>query len=154
MSVVAYVALGVLVIASAALVALRPWPFPPSLTLDELNGLARLNASDPGGGTGALSSFYGWRQDLWSVLTRGCAAFAVALLLALVGATLEAGKTVKVTTTGPTPEARSTSVTSTETKTSPEVLALIGGLIVLSTAAWLRSRAVQREFAADAGRLS
>jgi len=153
-TVVAYVALAVLVVASAALVALRPWPFPPSLTIDELNGFARLNATDPGSGTGALSSFYGWRQDLWSVLTRGCAAFAVALLLALVGATLEAGKTVKVIMNGPSPKARSTSVTSTEAKTSPAVLALIGGLMVLSTAAWLRSRAVQREFAADAGRLS
>jgi hypothetical protein len=72
MTVAAYVALAVLVAATAALVALRPWPFPPSLTVSELNGFVRLNASDPGRGAEALSGFYGWRQDLWSMLARGC----------------------------------------------------------------------------------
>jgi hypothetical protein len=123
----AYLALGVLIVLIAVAIALRPWPFRPSLTVDELNGFARLNAGDAGSGTEAMLTFYGWRQEQWNGLARGFGALAVALLLALVGATLDAGKIVTEATTpsgeSPTPSDNSKTTTTTS-KTSPEVLAL------------------------------
>jgi hypothetical protein len=148
-----YLALGLIVILVGALVALRPWPFPPSLTVDDINAFARQNTADPGRGTDALATYYGWRQDLWSTLARGVGALAVALFLALAGASLEAGTTVKERTVSPPAQPQPTKVTSTESTTSPETLALIGGLIVIGAGAWLRTRAVQREFAGDVGRV-
>ena len=153
MELAAYITLAVLVVVTAGLVALRPRPFPPSLSVDELNGFARQNIADPGRGTEALSAFYGWRQDLWSGLARGTGAIAVALLLALVGASLEAGKTVKEEVPEPPAEVSSTVVTPSDVTTSPATLALIGGLAVFGTGVWFRARAVQREFARDVARL-
>ena len=153
MTTVSYVALIVVLVAVAATVALRPWPFPPSLTSDELNGFIRQNLAEPGRGTESLSTFYGWRQELWSVLARGLGAFAVALLLALVGASLEDGKTVRTQATGGIAAPQASTMTTTESGTSPEVLALVGGVAILAAGVWLRSRAVQREFARDLGRL-
>jgi len=149
---IAFWALGVLVILVAALVALRPRPFRPSLTIDELLGFATLNLADPGQGTDAVTTFYEWRQNHWTVIARGCGALAVSLLLALVGASLEAGKTVTEEPTNPTGGGRT--VTRTEADTSPEVLGLVGGLLVLGSSAWFRTRALHREFSADIGRLA
>ena len=85
-----------------------------SLTVNQLNGFARQNKVDPGRGTEALSTFYGWRQDIFrGGVARGLGAFAVALLLALVGASLEAGKTIKETTTG-SAQPKPTTITTTE----------------------------------------
>jgi hypothetical protein len=149
----AYVSSAVVVVVVSLAIALRPWPFPPSLTSEEINGFVRQNGADPGRGTEALSTFYAWRQDIWTVVARGAGAFAVALLLALVGASLEAGKTVTTKSTGATAKANTKTVAETDSKTSPAVLALVLGLSVFAVAAWQRSRAVQREFAADVGRL-
>jgi hypothetical protein len=146
----AYVTLGVVAILVAALVALRPWPFPPSVTTDELLGFARLGRTD---GVDAMSKFYGWRQDQWSLLARGFGAFAVAVLLALVAASLEAGK--RVLEQSPNQRgSETTKITITESQTSPEVLALVGALVVFGGSAWFRARALQREFSDDVARLT
>ena len=151
---IAFVALGLLIVLVAALVTLRPWPFPPSLTIDELNGFSRLNLTDPGHGADAMATFYEWRQDQWGVLARGFGALAVTLLLTLVGASIETGKTVTAEAPSPAGRGVATTITTTRSETSPAVLALVGGLVLLGGAAWLRSRALHGEFATDIGRIT
>ena len=151
---IAYGSLAALVVLLAMLVALRPWPFPPSLSADEINGFARLNLDEGGTGTDAMSKFYDWRQSQWNGFARGLGGLAVALLLAVVGATLETGKVVTETTSETSKEPGAVKRTRTDRDTSPEVFALIAGLLIVAEAAWLRSRALQHEFSADAGRLT
>jgi hypothetical protein len=148
---IAYGLLALLVIVGVCQLALVAWSFVPSLTVDEINGFARLDTVDPGRGPEALAVFYGWKQERWAAVARGAGAAAVAVALALVGATLQDGKTVTETTTG---AKAGTKTTTTDSDTSPEAFALLGGLAFVGGLAWLRSRSVQREFAADVGRLT
>jgi hypothetical protein len=134
---IAYVALVLGALFAAAVIALRPSPFRPSVSVDQLNAFVRLNAGGRGG-TEALSTFYGWRQESWKAVAGGCGAFAVAVVLALLGAALETGKTA----------------TTTAMRGAPEVLALVGALALYALAFWLRSRALHREFSDDVIRLS
>ena len=153
--VLAYVFLAALAFfAVRLLVVVVVWLFAPSLTVDELNGFARLDRGEAGRGPEALGVFYGWRQDKWANLARGFGAAAVAVVLALVGATLESGKTVTERTADRAAAAAATKTTTTESETSPEAFALLGGFLVLGGVAWLRTRALHREFAADLGQLT
>lgn len=155
MTLATYAAVAAVTILVAIGIAVRPRPFRKSLTFDQLNGFARLNGKDPGSGTNALTTFYGWRQDQWTALARGLGALAIAILLALIGATIDASKVVReITEDAASEEAGSVTVTTTEAMTSPEFLALFGAVVILSGGVWLRSRAIHREFADDADRLS
>jgi hypothetical protein len=151
---VAYASLLLVALVVAVLVALRPHPFPQSVTADQMNGFARIDPAARTHGVDAMSTFYTWRQDQWRQLARGLAALAVTLIVALAGASLEGGKRVTEKTTPPTGGAQTTKVTTTESDTSPEVLALIAGLLIVGGGAWMRSRAMQREFSDDVARLT
>ena len=151
---VSYAALGLGVAVATLFVASRRWLFPPSVSVDERNAFKRLNRSRAHGGTEALSTFYGWRQDAWVTLARGTAGVAAAVLLAFVGATLEDGKTEQTMTTRASGlPGTPTKTTTTSTRSSTEVFALVGGLSAFAIAFWFRARAVQREFKSDIVRL-
>jgi hypothetical protein len=153
MEFVAYASLVLVALVVAILVALRPYPFRQSVTPDQMNGFARIDPGARTHGVDAISTFYTWRQDQWRQLARGLAALAVTLIVALASAGLEGGKSVTETTTPPT-GGETKKVTTTESDTSPEVLAFIAGFLIVGSGAWMRARALQREFSDDVARLT
>lgn len=156
MLVVALAAAGVFGLAVALLAVGYPWPALSGLRDDEIAAIARLSRDDQTGGLEALKTSYGWRQDRWMILARGSGAFVVALVLALVGATLQADRVVVEKPLGEQPRGGVSAGkrTTTESRTSPEAFVLASVGLVVAVGAWGRSRALQLQYGRDVRRVS
>jgi hypothetical protein len=160
----------VIVVISAVLVVilllleppLASWWRAPRVALRDLRSIRKLQGDAPA--PSPVTKLFEWREGQWSKLAGALGALGVTLLVALVGASLDAESAssekkakepAAQATPQPIPKHGKAAAADSDGDEDPQVVVsiVIGMSWLLATAAWQRARVVQNAYTGEVGRL-